>query len=80
MKTIKAKVTKDLSDYQLVEAAERLINYRPKADLPRNYSLMDLYRAEEKLMEIANEFLEKYGSRLRDLAPELHRTISNWKL
>lgn len=80
MKAIKATVTKDLTDYQLVEAAERLINFNPKNELPRNYTLKDLLLAEQRLNAVAAEFIDKYGPRLEGLAPDVHRTISHWKL
>ena len=79
MKDVTVKVTKELTDYQLVEAAERLMAYNPKHQLPRGYTLKELWQAEQKLNDIAANFIDKYGSRLEGLAPDHYRAIKSWK-
>lgn len=74
----KAKVEKSLTDYELVEAAERLTKHNSKDDLPARYSLLELAQAEQALNMLAAKFLQKHGSRLEGLAPALYLQLKSW--
>ena len=72
------KVVKELTDYQLVEAAEKLALHNTKDNLPVKYSLKDLMMAEEALNLLAESFLNKHGTRLKGLAPGVFNTLKAW--
>ena len=71
-------MTKKLTDYELVEAAEKLTRHNTKDDLPVRYTFADLLIAEEGLNRLAQQFIEKHGSRLESLSPGLYAQLKSW--
>ena len=71
-------MTKSLTDYELVEAAERLTKHNPKDSLPPRYGLAELFAAEEAVNILATQFIKKHGSRLESLSPGLYAQLKSW--
>lgn len=69
-----------LTDYQLLQLAESLINRADVAQyLPRNHTLLQLYQASKMVHQAGMQLLEQYGERLRLLDATTYRELESWK-
>ena len=78
--TEKVKVTKAMSDIQVVQSAWRLIKSTDVKDsLPPRHTLRDIWLASRKLQTLGLHFLDAYGDRLKDLDSAAFRELNTWK-
>ena len=73
-------MTNKLTDAELVRKAYEHINRSDIKDhMPRNYSLMDLWRASRAVVLAGIAFVDEHGERLEKLDPVAYRALREWE-